>query len=63
MLNVLDAVGEAGAGFKSLTDPMIDTSGPHGKLIRAVLGALAEFERSMILAKTRRQKESASPGR
>jgi len=31
---------------------MIDTTSPHGKLILAVLGALAEFERSMILART-----------
>jgi DNA invertase Pin-like site-specific DNA recombinase len=52
LLNVLDAIGKAGAGFKSLADPMIDTTSPHGKLILAVLGALAEFERSMILART-----------
>ena len=52
LLNVLDAVGKAGAGFRSLADPMIDTTSPHGKLILAVLGALAEFERSMILAGT-----------
>jgi DNA invertase Pin-like site-specific DNA recombinase len=31
---------------------MIDTTSAHGKLILAVLGALAEFERSMILART-----------
>jgi DNA invertase Pin-like site-specific DNA recombinase len=31
---------------------MIDTTSPHGKLILAVLAALAEFERSMILART-----------
>jgi DNA invertase Pin-like site-specific DNA recombinase len=30
-------------------DPLIDTTSPHGKLIIAVLAALAEFERSMIL--------------
>src|SRR5262245_23925043 len=41
-----------GAGFKSLADPMIDTTSPHGKLILSVLAALAEFERSMILART-----------
>jgi hypothetical protein len=51
LLNVLDAVGKAGAGFRSLADPMIDTTSP-GRLILAVLGALAEFERSMILART-----------
>jgi len=43
LLNVLDAVAQAGAGFRSLADPMIDTTSPHGKLILAVLGALAEF--------------------
>jgi DNA invertase Pin-like site-specific DNA recombinase len=52
LLNVLDAVGKAGAGFRSIADPMIDTTSPHGKLILAVLAALAEFERSMILART-----------
>ena len=31
---------------------MLDTTSPHDKLILAVLGALAEFERSMILART-----------
>jgi DNA invertase Pin-like site-specific DNA recombinase len=52
LLNVLAQVSEKGAGFRSLADPMIDTTSPHGKLILAVLGALAEFERSMILART-----------
>jgi DNA invertase Pin-like site-specific DNA recombinase len=52
LLNVLDQVASAGAGFRSLADPMIDTTSPHGKLILAVLGALAEFERSMILSRT-----------
>jgi DNA invertase Pin-like site-specific DNA recombinase len=52
LLNVLASVSDRGAGFRSLADPMIDTSSAHGKLILAVLGALAEFERSMILART-----------
>jgi DNA invertase Pin-like site-specific DNA recombinase len=52
LLNTLDAVGKRGAGFKSLGDPLIDTSSAHGKLILAILAALAEFERSMILART-----------
>jgi DNA invertase Pin-like site-specific DNA recombinase len=52
LLNVLASVSDKGAGFRSLADPMIDTTSPHGKLILAVLGALAEFERSMILART-----------
>jgi DNA invertase Pin-like site-specific DNA recombinase len=52
LLNVLASISEKGAGFRSLADPMIDTTSPHGRLILAVLGALAEFERSMILART-----------
>jgi DNA invertase Pin-like site-specific DNA recombinase len=52
LLNVLATISEHKAGFRSLADPMIDTTSPHGKLILAVLGALAEFERSMILART-----------
>ena len=52
LLNVLATVSERQAGFRSLADAMIDTTSPHGKLILAVLAALAEFERSMILART-----------
>jgi len=52
LLNCLATISERGAGFRSLADAMIDTTSPHGKLIIAVLGALAEFERSMILART-----------
>jgi len=48
LLNVLASISEKGAGFRSIADPMIDTTSPHGKLILAVLGALSEFERSMI---------------
>jgi DNA invertase Pin-like site-specific DNA recombinase len=52
LLNVLDAVAQRQAGFRSIADPMIDTTSAHGKLILAVLAALAEFERSMILSRT-----------
>jgi DNA invertase Pin-like site-specific DNA recombinase len=52
LLNCLATITDRKAGFRSLADPMIDTTSPHGKLIIAVLGALAEFERSMILSRT-----------
>jgi DNA invertase Pin-like site-specific DNA recombinase len=51
-VNVLDAVAKKGSGVRSIADPMIDTTSAHGKLILAVLAALAEFERSMFLART-----------
>jgi DNA invertase Pin-like site-specific DNA recombinase len=52
LLNVLDAVRKAGAGFRSLADAWADTTTPHGRLMLTVLGGLAEFERSLILART-----------
>ena len=52
LLNTLDAIGRAGATFKSLGDPWCDTTTPHGRLMLTVLGGLAEFERHLILART-----------
>ena len=52
LLNVLDTVAKAGAGFRSLADSWADTTTPHGRLMLTVLGGLAEFERSLILART-----------
>src|SRR5262245_45834431 len=52
LLNVLDELAKRGAGFKSLADTWADTTTPHGKLMITVLGGLAEFERSLILART-----------
>ena len=52
LLNILDAIGKVRAGFKSLADPWADTTTPHGKLMVTVLAGLAEFERSLILART-----------
>jgi DNA invertase Pin-like site-specific DNA recombinase len=52
LLNVLAAVGEAGASFKSLADAWADTTTPHGRLMVTVLGGLAEFERELIRART-----------
>ena len=61
LLNVLDEVAEAGAGFKSLADAWADTTTPHGKLMLTVLGGLAEFERSLILARTSDGRTRAKP--
>ena len=52
LLNILDTIAKAGAGFKSLLDAWADTTTPHGRLMLTVLGGLAEFERELILART-----------
>jgi DNA invertase Pin-like site-specific DNA recombinase len=52
LLNTLDAIGKAGAGFRSLADAWADTTTPHGRLMLTVLGGLAEFARELIRART-----------
>jgi DNA invertase Pin-like site-specific DNA recombinase len=52
LLNILHEVGDKGALFKSLHDCWADTTTPHGRLMLTILGCLAEFERSLIKART-----------
>ena len=52
LLNTLDMIAKAGAGFRSLGDTWADTTTPHGRLMLTVLGGLAEFEREPIRART-----------
>ena len=52
LLTVIDQLEEMGAGFRSLTEA-VDTSTPAGRMMLQMLGAFAEFERSMIRERTR----------
>jgi DNA invertase Pin-like site-specific DNA recombinase len=47
LLSILEALQHGGAGFRSLTEP-IDTSSPVGMFIVQILGAVGQFERSLI---------------
>jgi DNA invertase Pin-like site-specific DNA recombinase len=59
LLNVLDAVKRAGSSFRSLKDTWADTTTPHGQLMLTILGGLAEFERTLIRARTGEGRERA----
>jgi DNA invertase Pin-like site-specific DNA recombinase len=59
LLNLLGAVADKGAGFKSLRDSWADTTTPHGRLMLTVLGGLAEFERELIRSRTSEGRERA----
>src|SRR6516164_7715672 len=52
LLNILAAIAEKRAGFRSLGDSWADTTTAHGRLMLTVLGGLAEFERDLIRART-----------
>lgn len=47
LLRILQRVREAGASFRSLTEPL-ETATPVGQLLLHMLGAIAQFERSII---------------
>jgi DNA invertase Pin-like site-specific DNA recombinase len=47
LLRVIDRVSSVGASFRSITEP-IDTSTPVGVMLLQLLGAFAQFERSVI---------------
>ena len=59
LLNILAAIAEQGASFRSLADAWADTSTAHGRLMLTVLGGLAEFERELIRARTGDGRERA----
>lgn len=52
LLRLMKGFDEAGVSFKSLTEG-IDTSTPVGKLLLHVIGALAQFERDLIVERTK----------
>jgi DNA invertase Pin-like site-specific DNA recombinase len=52
LLNIVAAIAEREAGFRSLKDTWADTTTAHGRLMLTVLGGLAEFERDLIRART-----------
>jgi DNA invertase Pin-like site-specific DNA recombinase len=59
LLNLLGAIADKGARFKSLRDTWADTTTAHGRLMLTILGGLAEFERELIRTRTGEGRERA----
>lgn len=58
VLIVMERLGEAKAGFRSLTEA-IDTTTPAGRMMMQMVGSFAEFERAMLRERTRIGLETA----
>lgn len=58
LISLVEHLESKQVAFKSLTES-IDTTSPGGRLIFAIFGALAEFERSLIQERTRAGLEAA----
>jgi DNA invertase Pin-like site-specific DNA recombinase len=52
LLELIDRIGKVGAGFRSLGDPLWDTTSAQGRLVSTMLAAIAEFERELIRERT-----------
>jgi DNA invertase Pin-like site-specific DNA recombinase len=52
LLDLIQRIGDAGASFRSLGDPLWDTSSSQGRLLSTLLAAIAEFERDLIRERT-----------
>jgi DNA invertase Pin-like site-specific DNA recombinase len=52
LLDLIRRIGESGASFRSLGDPLWDTSSSTGKLLATMLAGIAEFERDLIRERT-----------
>ena len=51
LLHIMEAIKNAGAAFKSITE-QIDTTSPGGQMMMQIVGSFAEFERAMIKERT-----------
>src|SRR5258708_39586708 len=52
LLDLIERIAKAGASFRSLGDPLFDTTSSQGRLMLTVLAAIAEFERDLIRERT-----------
>jgi DNA invertase Pin-like site-specific DNA recombinase len=59
LLELIERISKAGASFRSLGDPLFDTTGAQGRLLVTMLAAIAEFERELIRERTGAGRERA----
>ena len=52
LLEIMQVIRDAGASFRSLSEPWADTTTHAGKMIMTVFAGIAEFERDLIRERT-----------
>lgn len=53
LVGIVEELRERGVGFRSISDGAIDTTTASGELIFGIFAALAQFERSLIVERTK----------
>lgn len=59
LLDIAEQIQLAGAGLSSLAEPWADTTSPAGRMVLTVFAGIAEFERSLIIDRTRSGRQAA----
>lgn len=59
LLNILHDVKQVGAGFRSINEPIVDTTSELADVVIAVLGIAAKWERARLLERTAAGRERA----
>ena len=59
LLSIAARIRASGAAMRSLAEPWADTTSPAGKMVMTVFAGIAEFERSVIVERTKRGREAA----
>jgi DNA invertase Pin-like site-specific DNA recombinase len=54
LLDLIERISKAGAAFRSLGEPLWDTSSSQGHLLSTLLAAIADFEGDLIRERGRR---------
>lgn len=52
LFSIVGQIHEAGAEIKSLKEPWLDTTTPHGRLLFTFFSGISEFERDLIRQRT-----------
>ncbi len=53
LIDIVERIADAGARLRSLADPWLDTTTATGGTILTVFAGIAEFERSLVIDRTR----------
>ena len=62
LLTLAREIEQAGAGLRSLAEPVLDTTGDFAEVVLALLGVAAKLERRRILERTARGRADAKAG-
>ena len=59
LFDLVDKIDKAGANIKSLKEPWLDTTTPQGRLLFTIFSGVSQFERELIVERTRAGLEAA----